>query len=146
MAKQQQTVSEQWKPSWCRVILDSVKTFVKASIRHRRIPETLFIWKCEYWNSTARVGYVWNWKIKFHTILNITSCQAGRSYSPNCDGCQDPKTMNKVDVLTTEIAFKMGRSALFQGRQELQEFVNFLSPPNFPNFKYGKFIIYFSIN
>lgn len=123
-----------------------MRTFVKASISHERIPETLFIWKCEYWNSTAGVGYAWNWKIKFHTVLNITSCQAGRGCLPNCDACQDPKTMKKADVLTTEIAFKMGQSAQFQRRQELKDLVNYLSPPSFPNFKYSKVIIYFSIN
>lgn len=105
----------QWRPSWCQVILDLVRTFVKASTSHRRIPETLFIWKCECWNSTAGVEYVWNWKIKFHTVLNITSCQAGRGCLPNFDGRQDPKTMKKANVLTTEIAFEMGKSTLFKG-------------------------------
>lgn len=55
-------------------------------------------------------------KIKFHTGLNITSCQAGRDCLPNYDGCSDPKTMKKANILTTEIAFRMGKSALFQGR------------------------------
>lgn len=54
--------------------------------------------------------------------------------------------MKKANVLTNEIAFKMGKSALFKGRQGLKELVNYLSPPNFPNFKYSKLIIYFSIN
>lgn len=84
--------------------------------------------------------------MKFHTDLNITSCQAGRGCLPNFNGCQDPKFMKKANVWVTEIAFKMGVFILFKRRQGLKELVNYVLPQSLLNFKYRILIIYFRIN
>jgi hypothetical protein len=56
------------------------------------------------------------------------------------------KTMEKANVLTIKIASKMRKFDLFKERQRLKDSANYLSPLNFPNFKYNQLIIYFNIN
>jgi hypothetical protein len=65
---------------------------------------------------------------------------------PSFDGCQAPKAMKKANVLTTEIAFKMGKFALFMGRQGLKDLANYPSPQTFQILNKESSSVNFSVN